>query len=41
MSPFDGIIRSGAWPFVGAAYGLTAAVLLGYALHLYLSWRKR
>ncbi len=40
MSPFDGIIRSGAWPFVIGAYGVTGAVLLGYFAHLYLSWRK-
>lgn len=41
MSPFDGIIRSGAWPYVAGAYGLTAVVLGGYFLYLYTSWRKR
>ena len=41
MTPFDGIIRDGAWPYVIGAYTLTGVVLTGYFAYLYTAWRKR
>lgn len=34
-----GVIEGG-WEFVGAAYGITAAVLIGYAVSLHVRYRR-
>jgi heme exporter protein CcmD len=36
--PITGVIHGG-WEFVWAAYGVSAAVLLGYALSIHLRYR--
>jgi hypothetical protein len=40
VSPFDGIVHSGAWPYVSGAYGLTFLVLTGYFVRLFTAWRR-
>lgn len=38
---YDGVIATGAWPFVVAAYAVTAAVLSLYAVRLVRSGRAQ
>ena len=41
MNPaFDGVITTGAWPYVTAAYVISIAAIGGYCLRLYLTARS-
>jgi hypothetical protein len=33
-------VVEGGWPFVWAAYGITAAILIGYAVSLHRRYRS-
>jgi hypothetical protein len=41
MNPaFDGVITTGAWPYVTAAYVISIVVIGGYCLRVYLGSRS-
>ena len=41
MTPTDAGVIQGGWEYVWAAYGVTAAILIGYAVSIHARYRAQ